>query len=142
MQDNVMVALYGPKPPPWSIPQIKRAWTGRYLAREEKSRVFGAGLACLNTFTFNEGNSLNKRAFEIAGAGGLQLIEYRPIIQECFEPGKELLTFRSYEELRDHMARARSYPAEMVPIREAIARRALAEHTYRHRLSKILADLD
>jgi hypothetical protein len=138
MEQKVPVALYGPKPPVWSNSLYRKAHTGRYIVREEKSRVFGEALACLNTFSLSEGNSLNCRAFEIAGAGGLQLIEYRPAIEQCFEPGKELLTFSTFEELMAHIERARKEPKAMQTIREAGARRALAEHTYKHRLDVIL----
>jgi spore maturation protein CgeB len=141
MRDGVSLALYGPKPPRWSLPEVTTAWTGRYVAREEKSAVFGAGLACLNTFSLAEANSLNCRTFEIAGAGGLQLIEHRPILEECFEPGKEVLSFHTYDELLELIQRARSHPEDMASIREAGARRAVAHHTYQHRLSKILSEL-
>jgi spore maturation protein CgeB len=138
LSDGATFELYGARPPRWAHPEIKRLHTGKYVTGEEKSRVFGEGLACLNTFSLAEGNSLNCRAFEVAGAGGLQLIEYRTAIEECFEPGKELLTFQSYEELLSLVERAVSHPQEMLPIRAAGARRALADHTYRHRLQVIL----
>jgi spore maturation protein CgeB len=134
---GVGVQLYGGRLPRWVHPEIKRLHTGRYIVREEKSKVFGEGLACLNSTQIIEGNSLNCRAFEIAGAGGLQLMEYRPIISDCFEPGKEVLTFDSMDELFAHIERAKHFPNEMKLIREAGAKRALAEHTYRHRLEAI-----
>jgi spore maturation protein CgeB len=139
--DGVPLQLYGPAPPHWSAPEVKARHLRKYVACEEKSRVFGEGLACLNTFALAEGNSLNCRAFEIAGAGGLQFIERRPILEQCFEPGKEVLDFGTYEELLAHIERARRFPAEVEPIREAGARRALSEHTYRHRLERVLAEL-
>jgi spore maturation protein CgeB len=141
MEDGVDFQLYGPQPPRWAHPEIKRLHTGEYLIGLKKSRVFGEGAACLNTFPLSEGNSLNCRAFEVAGAGGLQVIEYRSAIEQCFEPGKELLTFQTYEELLDHIERARSHSQEMRSIRKAGARRALAEHTYRHRLEVILGNI-
>jgi spore maturation protein CgeB len=141
LRDGVPFRLFGPAPPGWSLPEIKFRWSGKYIVREEKSRAFGEGLACLNTFHPSEGNSLNCRAFEIAGAGGLQVIEHRPILATCFEPGKEVLAFRSYEELLAILHRARSAPREMDAIRAAGARRALAEHTYRHRLTRIFSDI-
>jgi spore maturation protein CgeB len=141
MQDAVTFQLYGPPPPRWADAKIKDSHTGKYLVGEEKSRVFGEGAACLNTFPLAEGDSLNCRAFEVAAAAGLQLIEYRPAIEECFEPGKELLTFQTYDELLAHIGRARSRDPELTSIRKAGARRALAEHTYRHRLEVILGNL-
>ena len=138
IESQAPVALYGPRPPVWSNRTYRKAHTGRYIVREEKSRVFGEALGCLNTFSLAEGNSLNCRAFEIAGAGGLQLIEYRPAIEECFEPGKELLTFSTFEELMAHIEWARKDPNAMRDIRKAGARHALAAHTYKHRLEIIL----
>jgi spore maturation protein CgeB len=137
MENGVPVLVYGPRPPVWSHPLYRKAHTGKYVVREEKSRVFGEALACLNTFQLAEGDSLNCRAFEVAGAAGLQLIEYRPAIEECFEPGKEVWPFSTFDELMAHIERARRYPEEARKVREAGARRALAEHTYRHRLERI-----
>jgi spore maturation protein CgeB len=141
LRAGVPLELYGPRPPRWSDPEIAGRWSGKYVTREDKSRVFGEGMACLNTFAFSETNSLNCRAFEIAGAGGLQLVERRPALEQCFSPGEEVLAFETFEELLAHIERARRAPAEVERIRQAGARRALAEHTYRHRLEKILADL-
>lgn len=141
ISDGYSMSLYGPQPPAWSLSNILERHTGRYLMREEKSRVFGEGMACLNSFHYSEGNSLNCRAFEVAGAAGLQLIEHRPAIEQCFDPGKELLVFHSYEELLELIERATKAPAEMSRIRQAGAARALAEHTYHHRLQTILDHL-
>ena len=142
MNDGVKFELYGSPAPRWAASKIRSEHTGRYLVGEEKSRVFGEAAACLNTFSLAEGDSLNCRAFEIAGAGGLQIIEHRPAIEECFEPGKELLVFKSYEELLELIDRAKRFPAEMVPIREAGAKRAVENHTYEHRLRVILNNLN
>ena len=139
IEANVPVELYGGRLPLWVHPEIRRRHTGRYVEREEKSRVFGAAMACLNSTQIVEGNSLNCRAFEIAAAGGLQVMEYRPIISDCFEPGKEILVFDTFDELLEHLERARKAPGEMAAIREAGARRAMAEHTYERRLKRVLA---
>ena len=131
--------LYGGGLPRWVYPEIRRIYTGRYIVREEKSRIFGEAMACLNSTQIIEGNSLNCRAFEIAGAGGLQLMEYKPIIPECFEPEKEILVFNNMEELLDHIDRAKRNPNEMKKIREAAASRAHSEHTYMRRIEGILS---
>lgn len=134
---GIEVQLYGGRMPRWIHSDLKKLHTRKYIVRLEKSRIMGEGLACLNSTQIVEGNSLNCRAFEISGAGGLQLMEYRPIIQECFEPGREILTFDSIDELLDLVERAKKNPDEMTAIRLAAARRALAHHTYRHRLEEI-----
>lgn len=132
------MALYGPPPPRWSDPAIIGAHRGRYIVKENKSRIFGAGLACINSTALSEGDSLNCRAFEIAGACGLQLIEDKPAVATCFEPGREVLTYRSIDDIRDHLAHARRDPAWAMQIREAGHRRAHAHHTYAQRLAHLL----
>ncbi|MFM8316226.1 MAG: glycosyltransferase [Deltaproteobacteria bacterium] len=137
IEHGYQLDLYGPKYPRWSLPTIKKYHSGKYIVKEDKSRIFGSGLACLNSFNFYEGDSLNCRAFEIAGAAGLQLIEYRPAISRCFEPGTELLTFSTKDELIGLIERAQKNPSQMLKIREAGAKRALSHHTYQHRLTDI-----
>lgn len=139
LRRGARVGLYGPKPPRWAHPEIRRAFSGRYITREEKSRVFGEGLACMNSTSPAEGNSLNCRAFEIAGAAGLQLVEDRPIIAECFEPGVEILVFSSMDGVMEHLERAARDPQGARRIRQAAARRAREHHTYGHRLRDLKA---
>ena len=88
-----------------------------------------------------EGNSINCRTFEIAGAEGLQIMEYRQAIEDCFEPGKEIVTYSSMDELKEKVDLYRKDVAAARAIREAAGKRVLAEHTYRHRLESILDTL-
>lgn len=138
---GVSVGLYGNALPRWGLPSLRPHHRGRYIVREEKSRVFGEALACLNTTSFAEGNSLNCRAFEIAGAAGLQIIEGRPMISECFDPGAEVLVFDTWDGLVELLDRARADPGGLADIREAGARRAKAQHTYQMRLTSMFASL-
>lgn len=138
---GVGLSLYGGKLPRWIDPRIAAMHTGAYIVREEKSRVFGAALACLNSTALSEGDSLNCRAFEIAGAAGLQLIEDKPSVAACFEPDKEVLVYRSVDDIVDHLARARTEPAWAQGVRQAGWRRAMDEHTYERRLRLIIGRL-
>lgn len=139
---GVSLSLYGAKLPRWVSPEIAAMHTGAYIVREDKSRVFGEALACLNSTALSEGDSLNCRAFEIAGAAGLQLIEDKPSVGACFEPGREVLVYRSVDEIVDYLARARAEPAWAEDVRNAGHRRALADHTYEQRLRLIIGQLE
>lgn len=139
IERGVPLAIYGPAPPAWSAPAVRAAHRGRFIVKDEKSLIFGEGLACLNSTTLSEGDSLNCRAFEIAGACGLQLIEDKPSVSECFEPGREVLVYRSVDEIEDHLARAMREPDWAMKIRQAGQDRAYAHHTYEMRLQTILA---
>ena len=141
LKDKVSLQLYGGRLPGWADPEIKALHSGKYVVREEKSRVFGAGLAVLNSTSMSEFDSVNCRAFEAAGAGGLQIMEYRTSIDQCFEPEKEILLYKSYDQLLALIKKAIQYPDEMKKIREAGYKRAFGEHTYRHRLDYIIKKL-
>lgn len=138
INSGVPVSLYGGRLPRWASSAIQEKHTGKYIVREEKSRVFGAGLAVLNSTAMSEFDSVNCRAFEVAGTGALQIMEYRPSIENCFEPGKEILVYRSYEELLDLLEFAKKDPGKIKLIREAAAKRAHSEHTYEQRLNIIV----
>jgi len=138
IEKGIEVGLYGSRLPFWADSRIKKHFSGRYITREDKSRTFGAGLAALNSTGMKEFASVNCRTFEIAGAGALQIMEYRSSVEECFEPEKEILLYKTFEELLGLIDRARKDSSGMKIIRAAAAKRALQEHTYRHRLEVIL----
>jgi spore maturation protein CgeB len=139
-QKSVPLALYGTRPPRWSSQAVHKHFRGRYIVKEEKSRIFAGSLACLNSTSLSEGNSLNCRAFEICGASGLQLIENKPAVRSCFEPGREVLTYDTVDDIIEHLDRARREPDWARSIRESGHNRALSEHTYRLRLERILKE--
>lgn len=138
LEGKIELGLYGGRLPYWASSEVKRNHTGRYVTKDEKSQIFGSALAVLNSTSMREFSSVNCRAFEIAGTGGLQIMEYRQSIEECFEPGKEILLYKNLDELFEMIDRAKKDPAAMKLIRTAAAARALHEHTYKHRLDVII----
>jgi spore maturation protein CgeB len=135
------IKLYGSRPPVWADKDIKDIFQHKYIVKEQKSRVFGEGLVCINSTQMCEGNSVNCRAFEISGAGGLQIMEYRPAIEDCFVPGKEIVTYESVDELMDKISFYRNNVSASMAIRNAAYSRVISSHTYKHRLSEILQKL-
>lgn len=135
---RVPLELYGTPPPRWGDPRIADCHSGQYLTREMKSAVFEGALANLNSTALSEGNSLNCRAFEICGAAGLQLIEAKPAVADCFDPGSEVLTYDSVDQILHHLDRARSDRAWADRLRKAGNHRAMSHHTYTHRLRHLL----
>lgn len=65
-------------------------------------------------------------------------MEYRQAIEDCFEPGNEIETFSSVEELLEKLDRYKKDQGAAMVIRENAQKRALNEHTYQHRLEYIL----
>ena len=77
------------------------------------------------------------RTFEVPACGGLMLTEHAPHLDRYFDIGEEVCVFRG---ARDAAKRIRELLADE-PRRAAIAaagrRRALAEHTWEHRLAEV-----
>lgn len=135
------IKLYGGKPPRWSSSEVRSLYVGRSIVKEEKSRVFGEALTCINSTAMSEGNSMNCRAFELAGAGALQIMEYRPAIADCFEPEREIVTYSSIGELKEKIDFFRAHPDEAQEIRKAAYKRAINEHTYQHRIQFMIDEM-
>ena len=84
----------------------------------------------------DSGRFLNPRAFEIAAAGGLQIIDPRPLMP--FMPGKEVAVAPAPEDLPGLIDHYLARPEEAAALGRAARARVLAEHTYEHRLEQIL----
>lgn len=86
---------------------------------------------------------LHLRTFEIPMCGGLQFTSYNPEIAEYFDEGREIVLYRSPEEMLD---KARYYldprhDAEVARMKAAARRRAEADHTWLSRFNRIFQTL-
>ena len=133
------VAIYGPG---WvealSAPQ--HHFTHRRLSREEVADVYARHLAVLNMR--NEHNvidGLNQRNFAPCVFATPVVTDDQPDLARCFEPGTEVLVYRSVGELNEIYARLLREPAYAAEIGCRGERRVLNEHTYEHRLQTLLA---
>jgi spore maturation protein CgeB len=88
------------------------------------------------------GDYLNPRTFELAGASAFQLVDERSELARAFEPGTEIETFRDLDECRRKVRHFLSRPDERAALAAAAQRRALAEHTYVHRMREALRVLE
>ncbi|MBM4267819.1 MAG: glycosyltransferase [Deltaproteobacteria bacterium] len=118
------------------------------ISTEESVQIFNATAVNLNlhSSTYHDdvdpnGDFVNPRTFELAGCGAFQLVDRRRLLPELLRPGEEVIVADSAAEMRELAVHFLARPAE----REAIARnareRALAEHTYEHRMQALVAAL-
>ncbi|HWY87355.1 MAG TPA: glycosyltransferase, partial [Gemmataceae bacterium] len=75
-------------------------------------------------------------------AGGFYLVEEAPDYAELFVPGKEVETWRTPAELVDKIRYYLSHEDERRAVAKAGHRRALADHTWRHRFEMLFEDLN
>jgi spore maturation protein CgeB len=81
------------------------------------------------------------RNFEIPGCGGFQLSGDSEDLADYFEPGREIVLFKTIDELHDAIQRYLSEPAERESIALAGYRRTVSEHTFERRFREIFATL-
>ena len=97
---GIPLRLYGGGFPRWiGETACRAAHQGRYVAREEKARVFRSAAGVLNTMHLGEVNGVNARLFEAAGCGAAVLTEFRSTVPELFAVGKEVLVFHDFDDL-------------------------------------------
>jgi spore maturation protein CgeB len=136
------VKLWGNPAPLWMpTSAVSEMVQGRAVYNKEKAQAFCSAKIVVNHLHYGEIWGLNVRCFEAAGVGAFQLVDWRPGLVNLFEDGKELVTFISMEDLKKKIDYWLPREAERQAIGEAAQRRALAEHTYRHRLGLLLDTL-
>lgn len=116
---------------------LKKCITGKYIVGKEKRELFKNVKINLNTLHIGEVRSLNVRTFEINGAGGFQLISYKPEIEEFFKIGDEIESFKTFEELVEKI----DFYLDNDSLRKQIAENGYKRNknnTYEKRLNKIL----
>lgn len=115
------------------------SWHGPVAYGEAAAALYAAAEITLNATSFQMPTAVNQRVFDVPAAGGFLLTDAREDLGELFEPGREVVVFRDAEELRELVRRYRDRPAERQAIAARARARVLAEHSYEHRLSTLLA---
>lgn len=83
-------------------------------------------------------NQIKARTFEVPGAGGFLLTEWAEGLERFYRPGLEVAVFRTPDEMINQVLHYLRNPSERDAVAQSGYARTLAEHTYEHRLSKVL----
>jgi len=104
-------------------------------------QVICKSVMTLNTHGDKVAYAANMRLFETTGVGTLLITDWKENLHEMFEPGKEVVAYRTPEECAELI----QYYLEHNDEREAIARagqeRTLREHTYYRRMQELAASV-
>ena len=85
---------------------------------------------------------LHLREFEAPMSGALYLTGYSEELEEMFEPGKEVVTYRNQYELLDKAKYYLNNPEEAEKIRLGGRTRALRDHTYHIRFKQLFQKIN
>lgn len=136
------VKLWGQPAPLWMpTGPLNDMHQKRLVLNHDKARAFLGAKVVLNNLHFSEIWGLNVRAFEAAGVGAFQMVDWRPGLSDVFEDGHELISFRGVSEMKDKLDYWLPRHEERQVIAKAGMQRAYAQHTYEHRLNLMLDTL-
>lgn len=133
------VKLWGPPPPLWiNLGGTAKMYQKKGVYELEKAKAFRGAKIVINNLHYGEIHGLNVRAFEVAGAGAFQLLNWRADIAQLFKDGEELVTFKTVGDLYEKIDYYLMHEDKRKHIARQGQQRAFAEHTYRHRLRLLL----
>jgi spore maturation protein CgeB len=84
----------------------------------------------------------NMRLFEATGMGTCLVTDWKDNLGELFEPGREVIAYRSQEECVDLLRHYEGRDAEREKIAAAGHARCLSEHTYERRMTELASLLN
>ncbi len=121
-------------------PAVRRMVDGPAVWGREKLLVYSGSTLSLNHHhPMNDIVGVNTRTFELAASGACQVVNLKEELPPLFKPGEEAVVYRDLGELKRQLDFYLAHPDEAWAIGENARRRALAEHTLRHRIEEMLA---
>lgn len=93
---------------------------------------------CFNATSRQMKQGINQRVFDVPACGRVVLTDWTRQLQDLMEPGKEVLAYRTPEEVPALVERALGDKDFCDKIAEAGHRRVLSEHTYVRRVRRIV----
>lgn len=104
----------------------------------EMNKVFYLSKINLNVTLPSIETGIPQRVFDIMGAGGFVLTNYQAEMDDLFDIGEEIETFRNLDELKEKTAYYLSHEQERLRIALNGYRKVQNEFSYSHQMSKIL----
>jgi spore maturation protein CgeB len=133
------VRVWGPGWDRVADPRVRARLAGPGVWGDAKLKIYSGAPLSLNLHhPMNDVVGVNIRTFELAAAGACQVVDLKDDLGALFKPGEEVVAFRNLGELRCQLDHYLAHPDEARAIGANARRRALAEHTLRHRLEEIL----
>jgi spore maturation protein CgeB len=112
-----------------------------FFTPDEMAAMFSSAQVVLNLHSwcgrFDHG--VNPRLFEAAACGAFQVVDDKREIASLFSPGAELAAVSGPDDFAQAVTDALADPAGRARAGQAALRRALAEHTYRHRMASLIS---
>lgn len=108
------------------------------ITNTEANRVYNASDIVLNLQHPQIISAVNPKTFEISAAGAFQLLQHDGDLLGLYEKDTEIVCFENAGELKEKIAYFLENENERLAIAARAMKRTLGEHTFTHRMKKIL----
>ena len=127
--------------------KIKRKKLGEHIHNynihpEEVNKIYNSSRICLNMHHPQSKEGMNPRTFEILGAGGFQLVDYKKKIEDFFNIGQEIVCYKNENDLLNKIEYYLENDDERLKIAQRGSDLVNKKHTYKHRAETILTDIE
>ncbi len=129
-RQGIAVEAFGPGWPAGPLPVEEMV---KLYSRSRINLGFGGVVGHTDTFC------LKGRDFEIPLSGGLYLTEDHPELSRAYEIGREIVTWKSLDDLTEKVRHLLAHPEEAEEIRRRGFARARRDHTWERRLDRVFS---
>ncbi len=120
-------------------PAVRAMLAGGPVWGRAKLAIYSGSTLSLNQHhPMNDIVGVNTRAFELAASGACQVVDLKEELPPLFTPREEVVAYRDLAELRRQLDYYLAHPDEARDIGQRALKRALREHTLRHRIEEML----
>ena len=102
-------------------------------------KIYRGSKIALNIHHPQSVHGLNTRAFDIPSCGAFQIMDYKEGVEELFDTDQEIVCYHGLEELNDLVRFYLSHPEIRSRIAEKGRQRVGQEHTWHHRIAKVMS---
>lgn len=132
------MAVWGPKADHLSpASPVRQCYKGQAWG-EQMLRILRGSKLTLNHHGDIAPYANNMRLYEATGVGALLITDWKENLREMFEPGKEVVAYRTPEECAKMIRYYLEHEEERQTIARAGQERTLQEHTYYHRMQELV----
>ncbi len=145
IKNGFQLKWWGPRLPrklstlPLICGALGRAYGGRFVRGEEHAKICRLSKIYLAFDAMPHiRKSMSERLYIAVGCGAFYMCRHVEGIEEVLEPGKEIVTFQSKNEMIDMIQYYLKHDEQRIEIARAGQHRVLKEHTYEVRLKQLV----
>ncbi len=131
---GIDVSLFGTPDRRFATPEIESVFRKEYITGDRKAEVLYGSKVVFNNFHYAEIESANVKFFEIAGIGGFQICDFKPILEEYSAIPTEQFTYKTIGEAIDLIRFYLDKPQLRYELAAKQHEHFLANHTYENRI--------